>query len=240
MEKMITPNRVVFYLYATVLYIMLWVMLGRDLIARGTRLAGSKPVELSRSQKRTALILVGIVLAYPIASVFHEWAVAVVSVLGGLLLTLGIRAPLGRMLTREVEWGVLLFMLGAFAIGIGLQNAGAVEALAGLYHRGGLFVLAGGSALGSAFLNNHPMTILNLLALKSSPISQEIHYLVALAGGDIGPRLLPSGSLAGLLWLSACRRSNVHVPLRWFMTVGALTLVPALAVSVAVLLLLSA
>lgn len=83
------------------------------------------------------------------------------------------------------------------------------------------------------------MTILNLLALQSSPISQEIHYLVALAGGDIGPRLLPSGSLAGLLWLAACRRANVRVSLRWFVTIGAVTLIPALSVSVAVLLLLN-
>ncbi len=218
---------------------LLRVILGRDLIARGSRRTADKPMGLSRSQRRTALILLGVVLAYPIASVFHDWAVAVVSVVGGLLLTLSIRAPLGRVLAREIEWGILLFMLGAFAIGIGLRNAGAVEALARLYHGGGLLVLAGGSAVGSALLNNHPMTILNLLALQSSPISQELHYLVALAGGDIGPRLLPSGSLAGLLWLAACRRANVRVPLRWFVTIGAVTLIPALSVSVAVLLLLN-
>jgi arsenical pump membrane protein len=180
------------------------------LIEQRSRPAADRPVGLSRSQRRTAFILLGVVLAYPVASVFHDWAVAVVSVLGGLLLTLAIRAPLGRVLTREVEWGILLFMLGAFAIGIGLKNAGAVAALSRLYHGGGLLVLAAGSAVGSALLNNHPMTILNLLALESSPISREIHYLVALAGGDIGPRLLPSGSLAGLLWLAACRRAEVQ------------------------------
>jgi arsenical pump membrane protein len=222
-----------------VTWCMLRVILGRDLVARGKRLTADGPIGLSQSQKWTGTILLGIVLAYPVAAVFHDWSVAVVSVLGGLLLTLANRAPLGRVLVREVDWGILLFMLGAFAIGIGLQNAGAVAALARLYHGGGLLVLAGGSALGSALLNNHPMTILNLLALKSSPISQEIHYLVALAGGDIGPRLLPGGSLAGLLWLAACRRANVHVPLRWFFTVGAATLIPALLVSVAGLLLLN-
>jgi Na+/H+ antiporter NhaD/arsenite permease-like protein len=154
-------------------------------------------------QQRTTLILVGIVLAYPIASVFNDWAVAVVSVCGGLLLIVAIRAPLGPVVAHEVDWGILLFMLGAFAIGIGLRNAGAVDALARLYHAGGMLTLAAGSAVGSAFVNNHPMTILNLLALKSAPVSHELHYLVALAGGDIGPRLLPSGSLAGLLWLAA-------------------------------------
>jgi len=218
---------------------VLRVILGRNLIARYARRPAEEPAALSKPQGQTACILLGIVLAYPIASMFHDWAVAAVSVLGGMTLTLAIRAPLGRMLRREVEWGILLFMLGAFAIGIGLRNAGAVDALARLYEGGGLLVLAGASALGSAVLNNHPMTILNLLALKSSVFSDEMHYLVALACGDIGPRLLPSGSLAGLLWLAACRRANLRVPLRWFILVGAVTLIPALSISVAVLLVLN-
>jgi hypothetical protein len=115
-------------------------------------------------------------------------------VLGGLLLTLAIRAPLGRVLTREVEWGILLFMLGAFAIGIGLKNAGAVAALSRLYHGGGLLVLAAGSAVGSALLNNHPMTILSLLALESSPISREIHSQRLPCGPTVAGRMQASRS----------------------------------------------
>ncbi len=222
-----------------VTWAVLRVILARNLIAGFARRTADDSVELSKPQRQTALILLGIVMTYPVATMFHDWAVAAVSVLGGLTLAVATRAPLGRVLRREVEWGILLFMLGAFAVGIGLRNAGAVEALDRLYERGGLLILAGGSALGSALLNNHPMTILNLLALKSSVFSDELHYLVALAGGDIGPRLLPSGSLAGLLWLAACRRANVRVPLRWFVLVGAVTLIPALSLSVAVLLLLN-
>jgi arsenical pump membrane protein len=228
---------------AVVCWLVTWCVLvvrhRRDLASRGDLRIIKRPGGLSMSQRRTALTLAGVVLAYPVASVFHDWAVAVVSVAGGLFLILAIRAPLGTVLAREVEWGILLFMLGAFAIGIGLQNAGAVAALARLYHAGGVLMLAGGSAVGSAFVNNHPMTILNLLALKSTPVSQEVHYLVALAGGDIGPRLLPSGSLAGLLWLAACRRANVPVPLKWFIATGAMTLVPAMIASVAVLVVLN-
>jgi arsenical pump membrane protein len=227
---------------AALCWLVTWFVLrrlyGRELAERGNARLGDNTVVLSGSQKRAASVLLVVVLAYPIASVFHEWSVALVSVAGGLLLTLAIRAPLVRVLTQEVEWGILLFMLGAFATGIGLRNAGAVDALAGLYHSGGLLMLAGGSALGSALVNNHPMTILNLLALKSTPVSQEMHYLVALAGGDLGPRLLPSGSLAGLLWLAACRRANVRVSLKWFVLTGVVTLVPAMIAAVAVLILL--
>jgi arsenical pump membrane protein len=220
--------------------LILRVVLRRDLRNHGMRRSTScRSREMSPLQRRTAVLLLGIVLAYPIASVFHDWAVAVVSLMGGLLLVLALRVPLGVVLAREVEWGILLFMLGAFAIGIGLQNAGAVDALARLYYEGGAPALATVSATGSAILNNHPMTILNLLALQSPPASPDLSYLIVLAGGDIGPRLLPSGSLAGLLWLAACRRANVRVPLGWFIVLGLATLIPALIGSVAVLLLLN-
>lgn len=222
-----------------VTWCMLSVVCRRDLATLGVQRVAAPTHGLSPSQHRTGLILLGTVLAYPVATVFHNWAVAVVSVIGGLLMALSLRAPLGRVLVREVEWGILLFMLGAFAIGIGMQNAGAVGAMARLYQEGGVLVLAVGSAMGSAVVNNHPMTILNLLVLKSTHVTHDLPYLIALAGGDLGPRLLPSGSLAGLLWLTACRRANVRIRLGWFAAMGAATLVPALIASVALLLLLN-
>jgi arsenical pump membrane protein len=59
--------------------------------------------------------------------------------------------------------------------------------------------------------------------------------LAALVGGDIGPRLLPIGSLAGLLWLELSRRAGVEVRLARFVKVGALALVPTLALSLLLL-----
>jgi arsenical pump membrane protein len=200
--------------------------------------SSASPGPFTPQQKLTTLVLGGIVVAYPVASMFHEWAVAVVSVVGALVLLRVVRAPPKTLLLREVEWGILLFMLGAFGIGLGLQNAGAVDGLAGVYRAGGLTALAAISATGSAALNNHPMTILNLLTLQSTS-TPDLHYLIVLAGGDLGPRLLPSGSLAGLLWLAACRKQGVRVPLRWFVTTGAITLIPALLGAVVLLVFLN-
>jgi arsenical pump membrane protein len=213
---------------------VLTLLFKRELRSTKTQVGSRAAEGLTRLQRRVALVLGGIVVAYPLASIFHEWAVAVVSVVGAVMLLRVVRAPPKALLLGEVEWGILLFMLGAFAIGLGLQNAGAVEGLAGIYRDGGLPALAALSATGSAALNNHPMTILNLLTLKSTS-TPDLHYLVILAGGDLGPRLLPSGSLAGLLWLAACRRRGVKIPLRWFVTTGAITLVPALLVAVGLL-----
>ena len=52
-----------------------------------------------------------------------------------------------------------------------------------------LGVVGVGSALGSALVDNHPMSILNMMALGAHGGSRPL--LAALVGGDIGPRLLP-------------------------------------------------
>jgi arsenical pump membrane protein len=41
-------------------------------------------------------------------------------------------------------------------------------------------------------------------------------------GGDIGPRLLPVGSLAGLLWIDLLRRSGVELGVGLFLRLGTL------------------
>jgi len=227
---------------AVLCWMVTWAILAglfrRELQVARTVQGSVQKSPLTVRQRQTALVLGGIVLAYPVASIFHDWAVAGVSVVGAIFLLRVVRAPTRALLVGEVEWGILLFMLGAFAIGLGLQNAGAVDQLAGVYRNGGVGTLAAISAMGSAALNNHPMTILNLLTLQSTS-TPDLHYLVVLAGGDLGPRLLPSGSLAGLLWLAACRKQGVRVSLRWFMTVGAITLIPALLGAVGILVLIS-
>jgi arsenical pump membrane protein len=91
------------------------------------------------------------------------------------------------------------------------------------------------SALGSAVVNNHSMALTNLLAIRDTTGSNEQEYLAALVGGDLGPRLLPMGSLAGLLWYASLRRLQVNVPVRQFALVGLAVTIPSLAASLAVL-----
>jgi arsenical pump membrane protein len=55
--------------------------------------------------------------------------------------------------------------------------------------------------------------------------------LAALIGGDLGPRLFPMGSLAGLLWFEMLRRSGVNLPMRRFLAIGAAATLPALVAS---------
>ena len=92
-------------------------------------------------------------------------------------------------------------------------------------------------AVHSAVLNNHPMSVLNAFALEglADPTSGAF---AALVGGNLGPRLLPVGSLAALLWYDLLRKHGVQVPVTTFIRAGVLLTAPPLAVSLLVLWLL--
>jgi arsenical pump membrane protein len=139
-----------------------------------------------------------------------------------------------------VAWDILGFLFCIFLVALGLRNAGVVAAIGQLYGAAsgtgaqiGLVGLV--SALGSALLNNHPMAALNALAVEHVSGDARWRTLAALVGGDLGPRLLPMGSLAGLLWLEAARRVGVEIKTTAFIRAGAITTLPALAASLFVL-----
>src|SRR5262249_40874283 len=153
----------------------------------------------------------------------------------------GIASPaaIGRM----VAWDILLFMFAVYVMAQGLRQLGVVSLLVDTYARMGsprlqIIGIGTSSALGSAVLNNHPMALLNAVALAHLPGADRRHVLAALVGGDLGPRLLPMGSLAGLLWLKTLARIGVRISLQQFVRIGALVTLPALAVSLLVLLLI--
>ena len=130
---------------------------------------------------------------------------------------------------------ILIFLLAVFVLAIGLRNVGFVGYLSSMYADAGIGLVGTTAALGSAVLNNHPMAIINLLALNATPNAGHREMLAALIGGDLGPRLLPVGSLAGLLWLESCRRQGLEISLRRFVGVGFAVTIPTLAASLVIL-----
>jgi arsenical pump membrane protein len=67
------------------------------------------------------------------------------------------------------------------------------------------------------------------------PEGKEPLILAALIGGDLGPRLLPIGSLAGLLWLDSLRRQGVYISASRFILVGLPVTIPSLGLSLLML-----
>jgi arsenical pump membrane protein len=180
----------------------------------------------------TTLVSVG---SYPILAALGAeiWAVAAFAAAVCLAITLH-RGVKVLAIVRGVSWELVPFLFGVLVLATALARAGVTEQLAETYRAtpAPLPTIGVVSAIGSALIGNHPMALLHSLALDGW---SEVYILAALVGGDLGPRLLPIGSLAGLLWTHALARQGITVPLRTFVGVGLVVTIPSLIASLAVL-----
>jgi arsenical pump membrane protein len=202
------------------------------------RSAGPAGTAWTNAHRRVLALVLVVLAAYP-AAALAGLPVYVVAATGAAL-ALGLawwhRAGSPPEVVRSaVAWEIIVFLVGMYLLAKGLQKIGVVDQLAGLYQAGGMPAVGVTSAAGSALINNHSMALTNLLAIQQLPGGGHDAYLAALVGGDLGPRLLPIGSLAGLLWLTLLARLGVTVPLRQFMSVGALVTGPSLVAALGVL-----
>lgn len=197
---------------------------------------GAFEAGVRRPLDRGALALFALTLAaHPVCSALGgpTWAVALAGTTALAAYAAWRKVIRVGALVGEVEWGILAFLFGMFLQVEALRHAGLTERTRAVYASisasdGSRSVgVAMISALGSAILNNHPMALVNAAALRGSSNDARRDILAALVGGDLGPRLLPIGSLAGLFWFEALRREGVRISFRGFALVGLVTTIPS-------------
>lgn len=221
-------------------FVMLRLVVGHQLRAgqASMRTVAASDARWKRPQVEALGVLAVVLIAYPIASFFDKpiWGVAVAGAVLALWVCRRHRAgtPI-EILRTNVSWDTLGFLLGVLVLAFGLRNVGFVDQLSSFYENASIWTVGFVSAIGSAVVNNHPMALINLLAIGGTPSPTKRDYLAALIGGDLGPRLAPIGSLAGLLWYASLRALRVHVPVTQFMLIGLIVTVPSIAVSLLIL-----
>ncbi len=96
--------------------------------------------------------------------------------------------------------------------------------------------------VGASFMNNWPMTILGLMAIRqavgaSGLSGQALTGLIFsnVIGNNLGPHFFPLGSLAILMWLETMRRKGVKISLKDYLKVGAVLSIAEVAIASAVL-----
>jgi arsenical pump membrane protein len=87
--------------------------------------------------------------------------------------------------------------------------------------------------VGANAVNNLPALLVALPALGAQPLPR---IWALLAGVNMGPIFVVTGSLAGLLWMDTARRLGVHVEARRYTLVGLRVGLPAIAAATLVLL----
>jgi arsenical pump membrane protein len=137
-------------------------------------------------------------------------------------------------LTRRLPWRTVPADAALLAAGLAVLAAGVVARVdVGrlLSHSGsGVSVLrdAGVTALGANVTNNLPaFLVLFPFAKQGSPAT----LWAVLLGANLGPVLLVTGSLSGLLWLTVARRDGLPVGPAAYLRVGAIAGLPAFALA---------
>jgi arsenical pump membrane protein len=211
------------------------------------------PLPLDFEPKRWRLLTVcALVLALTLVGFFTEgwtgvppWLVAMT----GALLLLGLfNAITGKgpsEILRGVGWDVLIFVLGIFIVVTGLRHAGLTEQVGDLLRWVAgpspvalTFVTGFVAAIASALVNNHPtagMMAHVISGLHLSPLETKMAVFSALVGGDLGPKMLPIGSLAALIWFRILRNKGVRIPYSLYIRIGIPVTLTAVFLSILVL-----
>jgi arsenical pump membrane protein len=148
---------------------------------------------------------------------------------------------------REVNWDILLFMVGIFMVVQGLRHTGVVDFFAYLFLTTSslpsffsTLVPSLVVTFSASLMNNWPMTMLGLLsidqAIATTPIAAQHFTTLVFAniiGNNLGPHFFPLGSLAILMWLDTMKRKGVTIRLVEYLKVGSvLSMVEVTAASI--------
>lgn len=235
-------------LFCIVLNIALFLFLFRTDLRRKYKMSDLPTTQPpDRAFFRFTLASLGVIaVAYVLASSF-EVPLSLVALGGAAVLLFGAwrfgQLEWGR-LRHEISWSLFVFVSGMFLVVRGVENlgltsrfgAGLVELAGSSPLRASLFTAAG-SALGANLINNVPMALVMISALRGMATTGPAHLglvYAAIFGCDLGPNLTTVGSLATMLWLLILRRKGLEVSSLEYFKLGILV-VPVMIAAGAVL-----
>jgi arsenical pump membrane protein len=197
----------------------------------------TEPKTKVKIENRGFLFTCGFVLLLTLFGFFTEqWTgipVAFIAVAGAIALIF-VNQTLGRgswiPVAKGVGWDVIIFVIGIFIVVNGLRFSGFTHIIGDYIMKAlipGLDVsthITGFIAAGcSALMNNHPVANMMAIAIRDLPLadaSMRILAFSALIGGDLGPKMLPIGSLAALIWFRILRNKGVEISYGLYIKIG--------------------
>jgi arsenical pump membrane protein len=138
---------------------------------------------------------------------------------GGVAVLLGYGLSTGRVAPRlllGLSWDLFPFVIGLFVVVRSVENLGVASAAADwLRHHAGepltaMVASTAGTALASNAMNNLPAALVARSAIADAHAGEAAVY-GALLGANIGPNVVPFGSLATMLVLGVARKKGQPV-----------------------------
>jgi arsenical pump membrane protein len=196
-----------------------------------------RPQSEVKTAGTTFLVISGIVLLFTLFGFFSEGITGIpagyIAAAGAITLVL-VYMLMGNgslmQIGKGIGWDAIIFVVGIFIVVSGLRAAGFTDIIGGLILKSmapgdhsASFTTSFIAGSCSAFMNNHPVAGIMAMAirdLKLAPVSTRIFALSALIGGDLGPKMLPIGSLAALMWFRILRSKRVEISYWLYIKLG--------------------
>jgi arsenical pump membrane protein len=208
-------------------------------------------MEPSPQEHGLRVVTAGVLIATLIGLFSQPWSgipTAFIAATGAIVLLLlyhFLGAKRTGSVIAEVGWDAVIFVVGIFIVANALRAVGLTDtigvlliAAAGVGQQAGNFAAGLIAAVSSAIMNNHPTAGIMALAIGDLPlddVTRQGMALAALIGGDLGPKMLPMGSLAALLWFRILRSRGVEISYWQYVKLGVPVTMAALVLSLSVL-----
>jgi len=209
------------------------------------------PIEPNPQGRKLRVVTAGVLIATLVGFFSEPWSgipTAFVAATGALLL-LVIHYFFGAERTgsvvAEVGWDAVVFVIGIFIVANGLRAVGLTDSIGVLLlaasevgQQAGNFAAGLIAAVSSAVMNNHPTAGIMALTIGDLPVDSVTRQgmaFAALIGGDLGPKMLPVGSLAALLWFRILRSRGVEISYWQYVKLGVPVTLAAVVLSLGVL-----
>ena len=137
---------------------------------------------------------------------------------------------------KRLPYELVPFVLSMFVIVLALNYTGATEELAKVLSVGNpIWTVGSASFLAANVINNIPMSVLFSSVLSSPAFvgSGLGGVYAAIIGSNLGAFLTPVGALAGIMWLSLLKRSEVKISFGKFIFIGGAVAIPSLIAALA-------
>jgi arsenical pump membrane protein len=191
-----------------------------ELVAFDATRVATEPSEVVPSQpyfRATLGVLAIALVAYLVAPAAGIQPYAVAFVASGVLAALGVRAGrVDRATVGNISWKVVPFVLGLFVVVQGLEGLGLAEETARILaavpggEAGRILATTASNAIASNVVNNLPASLVARSVLERLHGRDALVY-ATLVGTNVGPNLVPFGSLASVLVLTTARERGVRV-----------------------------
>ena len=190
-------------------------------------------------QSTVGVLLLATLIGFSLEGV-TDIPIWVTAVSGAVLIssyTLITRGQLKDVVAR-VDIPILVFMACIFTVAVAVRDTGSIDALLvaleELLRQGTEQSIVWVSYLCAAVaagINNHSTVSLMVWLIESLSLDAEAEKMMVLAslvGADLGPKMLPIGSLAAMMWLSMVESNGFKVSIWTYIKIG----VPVTVVSV--------